>query len=309
MTRSRVPVVSLLLGGTAATGALALGGFCLLAQLDAARAFEAMRFVLEHSPVPLRSPPDTLARQAVQWSSGLVLPATLLLVVGVSMLHSARALLPPWFGGDRWELVLAPGERRVGRPLAGLLKSKGRPTPGGVFVIRVSCKRRYRSGDRDREEVAFTAQCEARLVERAGGRELPFRIEIPAYTPPSAMILMTRGHHWTLEVFQRNGGSPTEFDVSLGAAPKHELEALEAAEVPAQREKLDAIEGALPGIGLPPHYRQALRQLRPEQLAEIEGLARRLSAWFGISWRAVLGCLGVALLFFLALLALSRFLP
>lgn len=260
------------------------------------RAREWVIWAAERSPIPLTVAPEELAKDLVH-PNGLIVAG---LVAAFFCLASLKLLFDAQRGrraSDETEdrkarLELKSSPLRVGRPVEGRLWLAREAAAGDMFTVTLHCYRPYRRDGKNQKETAYFAEQEVRVVPDARGWSVPFRFEVPASAPQNtvdtsgAQPLISFGdrlqpYHWLLSAWPADKllAFPSAIELYLGPAPREELLALEAGETPAQKEALDAVSRGLAALGgpLPPHQREQLKALSPEDLA----IARKVTSLGG----------------------------
>lgn len=241
------------------------------------RAREWVIRAAERSPIPLTVTPEELSKDLVHPNAlivaGLVAAFFCLALLKV-LLDTRRGRRASDETDDRKaRLELASHPARVGRPLEGILQLAKEARAGDRFTVRLWCERRYRSAGKSATEVPFSEEMEVRVVPDARGWRVPFRFEVPAWAPPSGLLGPDGHYDWWLSLAPAGKllASRSVIMIGLGPAPKDELQALEAAENPGQKETIDAV-GRLMGLvsgPLLPHQRKQLAALSSEAHGKI----------------------------------------
>lgn len=272
------------------SGALALGAPAALSSYwvwtafqEPWRAREWVIWAAERSPIPLTVTPLELARDLVH-PNGLIVAGLVaaffclaLLKLLIDAPRGRRASDETDDRKARLELTSHPA--RVGRPLEGILLLAREARAGDMFTVRLWCERRYRSGGKNATEMPFSEEREVRVVPDARGWRVPFRFDVPAWAPPSGPSGSRGDFVWWLSLAPAGKLFATRsvIMVGLGPAPVDELRALEAAEDPGQKEKIDAFGRLVDLVRGPllPHERRQLAALSPEKPANGGAPARK----------------------------------
>lgn len=244
-------------------------------------AFDGARWAVENIPLPWTVAPVQFANDMLQRDAliGIALAAFMLCLLGFGALRSVlQSLRPADQSSDgKGRIVLKAESPRVGVPLEGFVVLLAPPMPEQVFRLVLRCRRRYRQGDRDREETAYQEQRDIQVLQNAEGWVVPFRFEIPASAPPSAAagLNFREGFHWHLDFYRADTwiSFMPGFGLTLGPATAAELRALEDAETPEQRVAIAAVARALGRTTLLPNERAQIDSLSPADLAQVEKIA------------------------------------
>jgi hypothetical protein len=159
---------------------------------------------------------------------------------------------------------------RAGAPLEGRVRLPGAPSQSRRYVITLKCWRHV--GTDEFKETGFEEEIKVEAEQRGEHWVLPFRIDIPAYAPPSTPGASSwrDGYQWEMDCSRADGllSTVVSLNLKMGPATAEQLDALDAACTPAEMVLIRGAEGQL-GRRVLPHERRVILAMTHEERAEL----------------------------------------